>query len=197
MAALTIPLTLADGTALPQRDLAIAAAFLVILLSVVLSYTIKPLTRLLNFGEEENQKRHEVAVWEHVTTRVLDQVEKWIAETQGQSELEPAEVALLHFTQNEYRYRQTCYRDFLKSNIHHLPDIPGTVNAGVTQQTHIIDFMSSHLMVRLIQMHRDLLIHTEWPDDIPDEVIRKALRQTDVQLQWLNDSLWSWYESNT
>lgn len=197
MAALTIPLTLADGTALPQRDLAIAAAFLVILLSVVLSYTIKPLTRLLNFGEEENQKRHEVAVWEHVTTRVLDQVEKWIAETQGQSELEPAEVALLHFTQNEYRYRQTCYRDFLKSNVHHLPDIPGTVNAEVTQQTHIIDFMSSHLMVRLIQMHRDLLIHTEWPDDIPDEVIRKALRQTDVQLQWLNDSLWSWYESNT
>ena len=57
--------------------------------------------------------------------------------------------------------------------------------------------MSSHLMVRLIQMHRDLLIQTDWPDDIPDEVIRKALRQTDVQLQWLNDSLWSWYESNT
>lgn len=197
MAALTIPLTLADGTAIPQRDLAIAAAFLVILLSVVLSYTIKPLTRFLNFGEEENPKRHEVAVWEHVTTRVLDQVEKWIAETQGQSELEPAEVAMLHFTQNEYRYRQTCYRDFLNSNIRHLPDIPKTVNAEFVQQTHIIDFMSSHLMVRLIQMHRDLLIQTDWPDDIPDEVIRKALRQTDVQLQWLNDSLWSWYETNT
>lgn len=197
MAALTIPLTLADGTALPQRDLAIAAAFLVILLSVILSYTIKPLTRLLNFGEEENQKRHEIAVWEHVTTRVLDQVENWIAETEGQSKLEPSEVALLHFTQSEYRYRQACYRDILSSGFRDMQDVPKTVNPDATRQTFIIEFMSSHLMVRLIQMHRDLLIHTDWPDDIPDEVIRKAMRQTDVQLQWLNDSLWSWHESNT
>ena len=78
-----------------------------------------------------------------------------------------------------------------------MQDVPKTVNPDATRQTFIIDFMSSHLMVRLIQMHRDLLIHTDWPDDIPDEVIRKAMRQTDVQLQWLNDSLWSWHESNT
>lgn len=197
MAALTIPLTLADGTALPQRDLAIAAAFLVILLSVILSYTIKPLTRLLNFTEEENQKHHEVKVWEHITSRVLDQVEKWIEETDVQSELEPSEIALLHFTQNEYRYRQACYRDFLNSKFQHLPDTPKAIKPEESKQTHIIDFMSSHLMVRLIQMHRDLLIHTDWPEEIPDEVIRKALQLTDVQLQWLNDSLWSSHENNT
>jgi hypothetical protein len=42
-----------------------------------------------------------------------------------------------------------------------------------------------------------VLIHTDWPDVIPDEVIRKAMKLTDIQLHWLSISLWSSYETST
>jgi CPA1 family monovalent cation:H+ antiporter len=197
MAALTIPLTLADGTALPQRDLAIAAAFLVILMTVVLSYTIKPLIKRLNFAEEEDLKRHEVALWEHVTTRVLDQVEKWIEDFDSRSGLDPSEIALLDFTRKEYRYRQSRYRDYLNPDSGKEPANQPADDKTSDEHLHVMDFMGSRMMLRLIEMHRDVLIHTDWPDVIPDEVIRKAMKLTDIQLHWLSISLWSSYETST
>ena len=198
MAALTIPLTLGNGETLPQRDLAIAVAFLVILLSVVLSYTIKPLIKRLNFGEEEDIRRHEVAVWENITTRVIHHIEEWIKELEADdSETTTSEMAILSYTQREYSYRLARYREFLNPDSERRSSLARSLEGDAPDHLHIADFVGSSMMLRLIQMQRDFLIHTDWPDEIPDEVIRKALKLTDVQLQWLNDSLWSSYKSNS
>jgi hypothetical protein len=163
----------------------------------VLSYTIKPLIKRLNFAEEEDLKRHEVALWEHVTTRVLDQVEEWIEDFDSRSGLDPSEIALLDFTRKEYRYRQSRYRDYLNPDTGKEPANQPADDKTSDEHLHVMDFMGSRMMLRLIEMHRDVLIHTDWPDVIPDEVIRKAMKLTDIQLHWLSISLWSSYETST
>ena len=185
MAALTIPLSLVDGSAVPQRDLAISTAFLVILLTVVLSYTIKPLIKLLKFNRQDDIKQQEAKVWEYVTTHLLEQIESSIKELEGKKNKE-SELAQLEYIQREYRYRQARFRSFLDPNSRKFSEasLPDTNNL------YVFDIMGSSLMQRLIYMQRDLLIHTEWPNEIPDEVIRKALKSTDIQLQFLDESVW-------
>jgi CPA1 family monovalent cation:H+ antiporter len=62
-AALSIPLTTANGAALPQRDLVLVLAAAAIVISLIVQgFTLEPLARLAGFGPAADRPRHEETI---------------------------------------------------------------------------------------------------------------------------------------
>jgi hypothetical protein len=51
----------------------------------------------------------------------------------------------------------------------------------------VYDLIHSDIAVRLALAEREALVAMEYPDEIPDEVVRKILRDTDRRLQFLSN----------
>jgi CPA1 family monovalent cation:H+ antiporter len=185
MAAFTIPLTFSNGELIPYRDLAVASAFLVIVMTVILSHTLKPLVAILGIIEEDDHSRRELEVWDRVMTVILDLIDQWINAAQH-NETRRNERILLEHARNEYRYRLARYRDLL-AGIDDESRMLNSLENNDSDRPFVYDLIHSDIAVRLALAEREALVAMEYPDEIPDEVVRKILRDTDRRLQFLSN----------
>ncbi|MFN5745092.1 MAG: cation:proton antiporter [Methylococcaceae bacterium] len=185
MAAFTLPMTFNSGELIPYRDLAVASAFLVIVVTVMLSHTLKPLIATLGIIEEDDHNRRELEVLDRVMTAVLDLIDQWINTAQTR-DTGGAELNILQHARTEYSYRKARYRDLLAG----IDDASRTLNSlenNGTDRPFVYDAIHSDLAVKLALAEREALVTMEHPYEIPDEVVRKILRDTDTRLQLLNN----------
>ena len=160
MAAFSIPVAMADGEAMPYRDLILATTFCVIVVTLLLSQTLAPLARLLKIsGEDERETlaRVETAL-AHAALRRLE-VEEEQAALRG--EPVPAEVSL-------------ALRAEMENRILRVDEEPEQPVADLRSTRAELE----RLMVRAEQ---EELLRIRSDEGLPDAIVRPLLHELDVR----------------
>lgn len=164
MAALSIPLMLDDGSALPYRDVLLATTFGVITVTLLLSQTLGPLARWMKVqpdDERELVQRIETAL----AHAALQQLED--AEQQAAMEGEPIPRSVTEPLHQRVEERLSLARAEPQQGQEH----PATTTIALAQ-----------LMVRAEQ---EELIRLRDDEGIPDAIVRPMLRTLDLRAQTL------------
>jgi len=160
MAAFSIPVAMADGTAMPYRSLILATTFCVIVVTLLLSQTLAPLARLLRIaGEDESDElaRVETAL-AHAALRRLE-VEEEQAALQG--EPVPTEVS-------------SALRAEIESRIARIGEVP---------EEPVIDLRSTRAQLErvMVRAEQEELLRIRSEQGLPDAIVRPMLHALDVR----------------
>lgn len=160
MAAFSIPLVMADGQAMPYRDLILATTFCVIVVTLLLSQTLAPLARLLKIsGEDESDQlaRVETAL-AHAALRRLELEEEQAA---LRGEPVPAEVSV-------------ALRAELESRIAHIDEQP---------EEPVTDLRSTRAELErlMVRAEEEELLRIRSEEGLPDAIVRPILHELDVR----------------
>ena len=160
MAAFSIPVAMADGEAMPYRDLILATTFCVIVVTLLLSQTLAPLARLLKIsGEDERETLARVETsLAHAALRRLE-VEEEQAALRG--EPVPAEVSL-------------ALRAEMENRILRVDEEPEQPVADLRSTRAELE----RLMVRAEQ---EELLRIRSDEGLPDAIVRPLLHELDVR----------------
>jgi Na+/H+ antiporter len=159
-AALSLPETLADGTAFPQRNLIIFLTFCVILVTLVLQgLTLPPLIRALRLAGATGHKREE----EDARRAMIEAAMAYLE----QARLKDGDKFAAIYNEIEQRYK------------HRLMNLIGQDDQGVVAD--------SHAYARYLELSRSLLgterqtaLKLRGDGRINDEVLRKVERELDL-----------------
>lgn len=163
MAALSIPLTMQDGSPLPYRDLLLATTFGAIAVTMLLAQTLGPLARRLGLrpdDEQETNARINVAL----AHAALAQLEE--AEQQAAMEGEPIPQEVIEPLQAQVQARLSALR-FPEQRL-------------ASTETTI------SLAVLMLRAEQEELIRMRDEEGIPDAIVRPILRSLDVRMQGLS-----------
>lgn len=163
MAALSIPLTMQDGSPLPYRDLLLATTFGAIVVTMLLAQILGPLARRLGLQPDDEQETI-TRIKAALAHAALAQLEE--AEQQASMEGEPIPHEVIEPLQAQVHARLAALR---------VPD----QQLASTETTISL----ARLMLRAEQ---EELIRMRDEEGIPDAIVRPILRSLDVRLQALS-----------
>lgn len=190
LAAFSLPLTMMDGSALPHRDILLATAFGVILLTLLLSLTMKPLIQKLGIEASDEKYIIEIEIWRELLRNTMQHLQRWLDEAKTSAELNQRSIALLERMIREYEYRQ-----HLLSRLAH-EQYPAKA-ATDHPMTHVFndgdfnfyDILMSDVLIRLTQKERDALLELQQRGHYPDHIIRHVMHKTDLRMFYLESLL--------
>jgi CPA1 family monovalent cation:H+ antiporter len=188
MAAFAIPVSLASGEAVPGRDMALSIALVVIILTIMLSLTIKPLIRWLELSDGKDVHHNEMKIWVHLADKSIEQIDKWIHEAKA-GDAQSSKIDLLEDARKEYQYRRNLLQQMLS--------ISGGDESDFSKQYekqkdfYYTDFLVSDLAIELACFERDALLALSQQKnrEFESNVLRSVLRKTDIRLIFLNSSV--------
>lgn len=166
LAAFSIPLVFADGEVVPFRDVILATAFCIILITLLLSLTLGPLARLLHVRSDNDE----------ATLRRVDvMLARAALERLGDLEVEgadrgtplPADVSDRLRAEAELRIQVAAHPESISR----------------TQEIEAVQMVSTaRAMVRAEQ---EELLRLRDDEDLPDAIVRPLLRALDIRDQAL------------
>jgi CPA1 family monovalent cation:H+ antiporter len=164
LAAVSIPLTLDDGSPLPYRDVILATTFGVILVTLVLAQSLGPLARWMRItpDDEKATVQRVNAALAHAALQQLEQVEKR-ASMAGRPI--PREIVTQLTGQVQAR--------LAAAHEAQAPDTGGSVRATLD------------LALLMVRAEQEELIRMRDEDGLPDSIVRPILRALDVRAQAL------------
>jgi NhaP-type Na+/H+ or K+/H+ antiporter len=159
-AALSLPETLADGTAFPQRNLIIFLTFCVILVTLVLQgLTLPPLIRALGLAGVAGHKEEEAEARRAMVEAALAYLE--------QARLKDGEEFAAIYNEIEQRYK------------HRLTNLIGQDDQGVAADRHVYA-RYLELSRNLLGAERQTALKLRGDGRINDEVLRKVEHELDL-----------------
>jgi CPA1 family monovalent cation:H+ antiporter len=189
LAAFSIPLTMLDGSALPHRDILLATAFGVILVTLLLSLTLKPLIQKLGIEASSEKRRFEIEIWQQLLQSTGQHLHTWYAEASHQPNQDPKSQAMLQRMMREYAYREYLL-DRLSQEAGHAASAQNvTEHIFENGDFNFYDILMSDVLIRLTKTERDTLLELRKQGRYPDHIIRHVMHKTDLRLLYLESLL--------
>lgn len=181
MAAFAIPPTLLTGEAIPDRDLAVATAFTVIILTVLLSLTIKPLIRYLGVRDTDDWLHKEWSIWKKLVEANVAQLERWMAGAEKMG-LDQSDLDILYKTHEQQLSRLDLIEQYLESAPEDTFSL--ALKPEGKQAVSLAHILTSKLSVELTLVERDALLELRNDPDVDARLYREMLRKTDIRLMF-------------
>lgn len=174
MAALSIPFTLEDGTALAYRDTLLATTFGVIVVTMLLAQTLGPLARLMKV-EPDDEQETVTRINAALAHAALKQLEE--AEQQASMEGQPIPDEVIGPLQAQVESRLDALRASAPAGS---DDGIGLTDASAIRR------MSIELEMLMVRAEQEELVRMRDEDGIPDAIVRPILATLDARLQALS-----------
>jgi CPA1 family monovalent cation:H+ antiporter len=167
MAAFSLPLVMLNGDPLPERNVVLATTFGVIVVTLLLSYTLAPLARLLKIPPDDD-------------AATVQRVRGALAAAALQTLTEIEEEAV---TAGQPLPMETveAIRTDLQTRLEHFNSDDPSSDPAVQPFTSAVK-----VKLRLIQAEKEALIGLRDDEGLPDAIVRPIMAQLDVREQALH-----------
>jgi CPA1 family monovalent cation:H+ antiporter len=165
LAAFAIPVTFAAGDEVPFRDVILATTFCVIVVTLLLSFTLAPLSRLIRLPQDDDEalvRRVDAALARAALERLGD------LEAEAAAAGTPLPPDLVRLLQEEANRR-------IERSIETAPAVEQDADARAVTTGRA-----------LIRAEQEELIRLRDEEGLPDAIVRPLLRELDIRAQALN-----------
>lgn len=190
LAAFSLPITMMDGSALPHRDILLATAFGVILMTLLLSLSMKPLIRKLGIEASDEKYILEIEIWRELLLITTQRLRQWLEDARTSPEGNTRSIALLERMVKEYEYRQHLLNRLAQERNPETSteDHPMT-HAFNDGGFNLFDILMSDVLIKLTQNERDTLLELQKKGQYPDHIIRHVMHKMDLRMFYLKSLL--------
>lgn len=166
MAAFSLPLVMLDGSPLPDRDLVLATTFGVIVVTLLISYSLGPIARLLRIPPDDDAQtvRRVEGVLAYAALQTLTEIEE---EADAAEQPIPPGVA-------------AALRAEIQARLDH-----ATAEADGQPPTQLPRERAKAIARRLLEAEKEALIALREDEGLPDAIVRPLLARLDLRETFL------------